>query len=272
MSDTFEHKREALGEPLIVTSSHRPHHHTHTHTHRPAPLHHLLLPRPPPHTYTSPPTLTPPRRDSLLRKQRDKHAETYTHLPARGLPVDAVLAKLRTRSQVDVVVKAGLSRMSGTLYVPSEEHKGLLDKAYCLFSLTNPLHADCFPSVRRPASYGLCLSATASSCQLLPLHVSYCLFVSATASSCQMLPLHVCYSLFVYATTFFVSYCLCVSATASACQLPPLRIRGLAHGGLNSPPTLLPSPSSGPPLPAPPPQPSPPPHLHPAHPLILKPS
>jgi glutamate/tyrosine decarboxylase-like PLP-dependent enzyme len=40
--------------------------------------------------------------------------------------------------------------MSGAVYMPADgEHRSLLDDAYKLFSLTNPLHADAFPSVRK---------------------------------------------------------------------------------------------------------------------------
>lgn len=37
--------------------------------------------------------------------------------------------------------------MSGVVYITDESHKALLDETYCLFSWTNPLHADVFPSV-----------------------------------------------------------------------------------------------------------------------------
>jgi hypothetical protein len=42
---------------------------------------------------------------------------------------------------------AGTSSMSGVVYITDESHKQLLDEAYCMFSWTNPLHADVFPSV-----------------------------------------------------------------------------------------------------------------------------
>lgn len=44
----------------------------------------------------------------------------------------------------------GTSSMSGVVYITDEAHKQLLDEAYCMFSWTNPLHADVFPSVRNP--------------------------------------------------------------------------------------------------------------------------
>lgn len=42
---------------------------------------------------------------------------------------------------------AGTSSMSGVVYIADETHKQLLDETYCMFSWTNPLHADVFPSV-----------------------------------------------------------------------------------------------------------------------------
>lgn len=41
------------------------------------------------------------------------------------------------------------TQLAGVVYISDEAHKQLLDKAYTLFSWTNPLHADVFPSVRQ---------------------------------------------------------------------------------------------------------------------------
>lgn len=46
-----------------------------------------------------------------------------------------------------VAAPAGTSSMSGVVYITDDTHKQLLDEAYTLFSWTNPLHADVFPSV-----------------------------------------------------------------------------------------------------------------------------
>ena len=43
----------------------------------------------------------------------------------------------------------GGSHVSGTVYLAGEAHKALLNDAYRLFSVTNPMHADIFPSVRK---------------------------------------------------------------------------------------------------------------------------
>lgn len=49
----------------------------------------------------------------------------------------------------DVGFKEGESRVSGTLYMAGKEHLKLLNEAYNLFSHTNPMHSDVFPSVRQ---------------------------------------------------------------------------------------------------------------------------
>jgi sphinganine-1-phosphate aldolase len=40
-----------------------------------------------------------------------------------------------------------------------EEHKQLLDEVYCLFSWSNPLHADIFPSVRQMEAEVIAMTA-----------------------------------------------------------------------------------------------------------------
>ena len=57
-----------------------------------------------------------------------------------------------------LLLHAGTSSMSGVVYITDEDHKQLLDEAYCMFSWTNPLHADVFPSVRHSSG---CCSARA---------------------------------------------------------------------------------------------------------------
>jgi sphinganine-1-phosphate aldolase len=50
----------------------------------------------------------------------------------------------------DVQFADGNSKASGTVYfAPDAELRQLLDDTYAAFAVTNPLHADVFPSVRR---------------------------------------------------------------------------------------------------------------------------
>ena len=50
--------------------------------------------------------------------------------------------------------------MSGTLYMAGEEHLELLNGVYSLFSHTNPMHTDVFPSVRQMESEVVAMTAS----------------------------------------------------------------------------------------------------------------
>ncbi|KAG2440214.1 hypothetical protein HXX76_004326 [Chlamydomonas incerta] len=77
--------------------------------------------------------------------------DTLTRLPARGTPAEEVAARLQRRALADVQLGAdGESRLSGAVYMAAHSpHRQLLDRTVAAFSLTNPLHADSFPSVRQ---------------------------------------------------------------------------------------------------------------------------
>lgn len=70
-------------------------------------------------------------------------------LPAQGKPAAAVMALLKQRESSNIRIASGCSCMSGAVYISDEAHKQMLDEVYSLFSWTNPLHADAFPSVRQ---------------------------------------------------------------------------------------------------------------------------
>ncbi|KAG2490349.1 hypothetical protein HYH03_011151 [Edaphochlamys debaryana] len=72
-------------------------------------------------------------------------------LPARSTPPGVVLTWLQQRASKDVQFHGdGTSTLSGAVYMPAlSPHRALLDDAYRLFALANPLHADAFPSVRQ---------------------------------------------------------------------------------------------------------------------------
>lgn len=71
-----------------------------------------------------------------------------TPLLEHRLCVDATLVcVMHWLPNVSPPCSAGTSSMSGVVYIADETHKQLLDETYCMFSWTNPLHADVFPSV-----------------------------------------------------------------------------------------------------------------------------
>eukprot|EP00879_Flechtneria_rotunda_P016083 GHRR01016824.1.p1 GENE.GHRR01016824.1~~GHRR01016824.1.p1 ORF type:complete len:524 (+),score=169.46 GHRR01016824.1:2119-3690(+) len=89
------------------------------------------------------------KRDSL----------SITQLPKQGRPAKAVLELLKSREAHNVRVAPGDSSMSGVIYISHEAHKALLDEVYSLFSWTNPLHADIFPSVRQMEAEVIAMTA-----------------------------------------------------------------------------------------------------------------
>ncbi|GIL71395.1 hypothetical protein Vretimale_2730 [Volvox reticuliferus] len=90
-------------------------------------------------------------RESLLSKRTLFGADRLTTLPRSATAAREVLERLQKRAASDVqLVTDGRSALSGAVYMPVDgEHRTLLDDAYKLFSLTNPLHPDAFPSVRQ---------------------------------------------------------------------------------------------------------------------------
>ena len=99
----------------------------------------------------------------LITQRRSKNAEKQGHderslvpamlfkLPEHGLTSDEVVQALKSRARddIDPVVALGSSTLSGALYMHNDAHRKMLDQAYGLFSVSNPLHTECWPSVRQ---------------------------------------------------------------------------------------------------------------------------
>jgi sphinganine-1-phosphate aldolase len=92
--------------------------------------------------------ITKAKKD-IAAKLATPDEETITTLPRSSTSPAAVVAALKQRSHKDVMFRDGQSSASGTVYMAGEAHKQLMDEAYSLFSYSNPLHADIFPSVRK---------------------------------------------------------------------------------------------------------------------------
>jgi len=76
-------------------------------------------------------------------------AEAVNHdLPAEGVPAAELLAKLKTWAG-DEKALWGAGRASGAIYHGGEELLRTLTEAYTMFALSNPLHPDLFPWVRK---------------------------------------------------------------------------------------------------------------------------
>ncbi|MCS7065197.1 MAG: aminotransferase class V-fold PLP-dependent enzyme, partial [Fimbriimonadales bacterium] len=70
---------------------------------------------------------------------------TFTRLPEVGIPQQQVLEWMTRLREREAAVWQG-GRVSGTVYHGGEEHTEFLNKVYALHALSNPLHADLFPS------------------------------------------------------------------------------------------------------------------------------
>ena len=73
---------------------------------------------------------------------------SFEVLPKVGIPHAEVLKKLETLHHHEVE-NYTTGRVSGGIYHGGEELSKLITKAFELFLLTNPLHSDLFPSVRK---------------------------------------------------------------------------------------------------------------------------
>ncbi|KAI3426347.1 hypothetical protein D9Q98_008720 [Chlorella vulgaris] len=70
-------------------------------------------------------------------------------LPRSGSAPNDVKRQLKYKEAEDMRFADGDSRVSGTVYMAGAVHKQLLSEAYAMFTLTNPMHSDVFPSVRK---------------------------------------------------------------------------------------------------------------------------
>mmetsp|Transcript_26506 Transcript_26506/g.78723 ORF Transcript_26506/g.78723 Transcript_26506/m.78723 type:complete len:609 (-) Transcript_26506:649-2475(-) len=73
----------------------------------------------------------------------------FSALPARGLSEEQALATVEARAADDLKFAEGQSPLSGAVYIGSDSHLALLNKVYEMYSVSNPLHADVWPSLRQ---------------------------------------------------------------------------------------------------------------------------
>lgn len=82
---------------------------------------------------------------SLKGEEHQKMAKIY-ELPAKGMADDKLVALMKTLAgDADKKWQDGL--VSGAVYHGEKDHLDVLNKAYALFSVSNPLHADIWPAV-----------------------------------------------------------------------------------------------------------------------------
>jgi sphinganine-1-phosphate aldolase len=76
-------------------------------------------------------------------------SDAITILPKEGISAAQVKARMMRKAAGDVRFAEGDSRVSGAVYLTGTSHQLLLNEVYKQFSITNPMHADVFPSVRK---------------------------------------------------------------------------------------------------------------------------
>jgi len=93
-----------------------------------------------------------------LEKEMDVlHAPKHLAIPERGFTNEEVIHLMTACKELEGDWKGG--KVSGVVYAGSEEHVELMNRAYSLFSYTNPLHPDVFPSVRKFESEVIAMTA-----------------------------------------------------------------------------------------------------------------
>jgi sphinganine-1-phosphate aldolase len=83
-----------------------------------------------------------------IRDSFETPGQKFDRIPEQGKEYMEVLAMMKESQQYDLS-KYGTQNLSGCIYLGDDEHTKFTNEAYGLFSLSNPLHTDSFPNVRR---------------------------------------------------------------------------------------------------------------------------
>ena len=84
-------------------------------------------------------------------------ADTIISLPREGISASSLKARMGRRASKDIW--SG-NKMSGCIYMAGKAHQTLLNEVYKMFTLTNPLHSDAFPSVRKMEAEVVAMTAS----------------------------------------------------------------------------------------------------------------
>jgi sphinganine-1-phosphate aldolase len=83
-----------------------------------------------------------------LQKGKDV-TDAILILPKEGISAAQIKSRLARKAHDDLKFVEGESKVSGAVYLSGTSHQLLLNEVYKQFSITNPMHADVFPSVRK---------------------------------------------------------------------------------------------------------------------------
>ncbi|KAL6750488.1 PLP-dependent transferase [Haematococcus lacustris] len=95
-----------------------------------------------------------------LYESRKTIGTPLLQLPQAGMSAEAVLQLATARAAGDVQVEDGCSHMSGSVYIGSSVHRQMLTDVFTMFSTTNPLHADAWPSIRQMEAEVVAMTAS----------------------------------------------------------------------------------------------------------------
>lgn len=114
-----------------------------------------------------------PSADQMIAKEKEKMIQQlekslHGHLdmakmltiPAEGMANDQIIDMMKMmKEREDPKWKSG--RVSGGIYIGDDKHIELVNQAYSLFTVSNPLHPDVWPSVRKFESEIIRMTASA---------------------------------------------------------------------------------------------------------------
>lgn len=83
-----------------------------------------------------------------LKESLRTEGQNYLEIPEHGIPYETVLSQMRSLKATDDR-KHSYNKMSGCIYLGDDKHTDFINAAYSMFSITNPLHAGAFPSVKK---------------------------------------------------------------------------------------------------------------------------
>ncbi|KAF2071656.1 hypothetical protein CYY_007031 [Polysphondylium violaceum] len=87
-------------------------------------------------------------KESVIKSFKTDTSNPHFVLPLQGVDHTSLLAEMHNLMKVDESNWIDC-KVSGCVYLGEEEHSKLLNEAYSMFSLSNPLHPSVFPSIRK---------------------------------------------------------------------------------------------------------------------------
>ena len=81
-------------------------------------------------------------------KGKGRRGQVYAKLPLKGVTSSEILSFLRNQSELESKSWRG-GQVSGAVYLGNDAHTKLLNEAFGLYSIANPLHPETWPSVMK---------------------------------------------------------------------------------------------------------------------------